>query len=461
MIKKTKKYVCSGAMVLMAAALVMLGGCGGGSSYTPTTGSITGTVLDGNGAPITDAVVVVGSSSWAATTNILGKFTISSVPNGSHPYRVIAGNGYVYKSGTVTVSAGALTTMTTSDLTLTTDADTTDNPVLSSAAVTKSTNSYTVTLTVSVAASDTVTVTAVCPEFNISKILNDAGSNGDGTASDGVYSVSVDLTSAQTAILSNWHFSAFDSSNNVSNLLTVTYGTATKVNISTIYGRNSDGSAIIAGNAVTVEGIVLVESSILANKKLRIHIQDGTGGIAVGAEEDVAEGLPTISEGDNIRVTGVIVQEPVSDNSIGTIYVKVNSSSDVTVISSGNTLPAPYEISGADSVSQYQSLGASLGGRLVLLKSVYLVNSGEWPAANAKSTDVQIRDADGNTMTMRIQRNSDIKGTTPPVGAFDVVGLIRQHDTNEDGDYNDGYVIWPRRYTDITTAAARALLTSN
>lgn len=451
------ELIKKGSIRFLATAVITVvlfaAGCGGGSSViAPTTGTVSGTVLDSNGAPVAGAVVVIGTSSWTTTTNINGEFVVANVPAGTQPFRIEAGNGFFHKSGNITVSAGTDAAVPAAASTMTADADATDNPVLSAAAITKSATTYDVTITVTVTDADTnvSAVSAACPELEMSKALNDAGTGGDVTAADGIYSATVSLTANQTAMLSNWHISAYDAANNASNVISLTYGTTSTTSISQLFGRDSKGASTAQGNAATIEGIVLVDSSILANKKLRIHIQDSTGGIGVGAEEDIAGDLPSVAPGDKIRVTGIITQEPVVDNSIGTIYLKINSTSDLTIVSSGNTLPDPYEISGTTSVATYQSEGPELGGKLVKLKSVQLVDSSEWPKANAKSSDVQVKDAAGNIMVMRIQKNSDIKGTTAPAGSFDVVGLVRQDDTNADGDYNDGYVIWPRMLSDIT-----------
>ena len=454
-----KAFKTLAAALTLASTMALVAGCGGGGGGTPTInpGSVSGTLLDSAGAPISGALVVVGSSSWSDTTDLLGKFSIANVPAGAQPVAIYA-DGYILKTGAVVVTTGTDSALPAADTTVTADANAADNPVLSAAAATAVLGGVTLSVAVADADADISKVKATSPELAMSVTLNDDGAGGDTTAGDGTYSATVTLTTAQAAQLSNWHFSAYDAANNVSNILTLTSGTAAATSsISDLFGRNTDGTALKLGIAYTIQGTVLVDSSILATKKLRIHIQDSTGGIAVQAEEDVAADLPTVNPGDSIKVTGIITQEPVLDNSIGTVYLKINSASDLTVVSTGNAEPSAYEINGADCVAQYQTLAPTLGGRLIKLGSVTLTDASQWPKANAKSTDLTIQDAAGNTMIMRIQKNADIKGSTAPAGYFSVVALPRQNDSNADGDYNDEYTIWPRAIADFGTAVARVI----
>jgi uncharacterized protein YfaP (DUF2135 family) len=84
-------------------------GGGGGGTPAPTTGTITGTVTNSsNGSAVSGVTVSAGSQT--ATTNASGNFTLTNVPAGSAVVNFTS-NNFALQSRTVTVSAGASTTI--------------------------------------------------------------------------------------------------------------------------------------------------------------------------------------------------------------------------------------------------------------------------------------------------------------------------------------------------------------
>ena len=115
-----KAFKTLAAALTLASTMALVAGCGGGGGGTPTInpGSVSGTLLDSAGAPISGALVVVGSSSWSDTTDLLGKFSIANVPAGAQPVAIYA-DGYILKTGAVVVTTGTDSALPAADTTVT------------------------------------------------------------------------------------------------------------------------------------------------------------------------------------------------------------------------------------------------------------------------------------------------------------------------------------------------------
>jgi hypothetical protein len=88
----------------LVAVLVIGAGCAAGDGDGVVTGSVSGTVTDSTGKPISGAIVVVGESSATGFTDSDGNFTIQDVAGTDLPVQVIV-PGYRCITG-VTCSAG-------------------------------------------------------------------------------------------------------------------------------------------------------------------------------------------------------------------------------------------------------------------------------------------------------------------------------------------------------------------
>ena len=90
------------------------------------------------------------------------------------------------------------------------------------------------------------------------------------------------------------------------------------VTLEQVATEGQDGASILDGQVVTTTGVATVGGGILGGRKLRIHIQDGTSGCAVDADEVVAaelsQALGGILEGDELRITGLVTQEDLPSN---------------------------------------------------------------------------------------------------------------------------------------------------
>jgi hypothetical protein len=105
-------------------------------------------------------------------------------------------------------------------------------------------------------------------------------------------------------------------------------------------------------------------------------------------------------------------------------------------LNSGNALPA---------ASVETTLDETTESELIQLIGFTLADATQWPAAGS-SANVDITNGT-DTMTMRIDSDTDIDGSNAPSGAFDVTGIGSQYDFSS--PYDEGYQIFPRQLTDI------------
>jgi len=135
----------------------------------------------------------------------------------------------------------------------------------------------------------------------------------------------------------------------------------------------------------------------------------------------------TVTEGDLIRVKGLITQFNGLAEIIPDSLIK---------ISSGNILNA---------ASVVTSLNENTESQLVEMKNMQLVDPNTW-TNNPLGFTVKITDGNNN-WDMRIDNDVNIHGTTAPAGKFDVKGLGTQFDVSS--PYLEGYQLMPRYISDI------------
>ncbi|MCK5330025.1 MAG: hypothetical protein KAK01_01350, partial [Candidatus Marinimicrobia bacterium] len=181
----------------------------------------------------------------------------------------------------------------------------------------------------------------------------------------------------------------------------------------------AEARATAEGQTVTTAGIVTTINFASSNSSEYV-IQDSTGGIVI-----YKYGIDyNLLSGDLVEVTGEI------DDYSGKLEVIPVDSADVTVVSSGNDLPAYQPVT----VTGLLANGESLESELVEIYNVKIVGGDDWPDEN-NNADITISDDDSaNTVTFRIDRQTDLDGGTAPTGTFDIRGVV--------GEYN-AYQIQP------------------
>lgn len=178
------------------------------------------------------------------------------------------------------------------------------------------------------------------------------------------------------------------------------------------------------GDTVTTGGIVITGNYGTAGSSTDYHIQDGTAGSDIYLSGTDAG----LALGDSIIVTGTI--------SIynGKFEVMPFTLGDITVVSSGNALPAFQVITIAEFLANY----GDYGSELIEFDSVTIA-SGNWPSSGSNGS-VTISDGTNST-TLYIDKDTDLDENSAPTGAFRIRGIGTQYNTTAE--------ILPRFYSDV------------
>ena len=208
------------------------------------------------------------------------------------------------------------------------------------------------------------------------------------------------------------------------------YSTVDSLSISqAIEDLNTDMMPDRLGDTVKVAGIISSPNFQLPSGS-SYFLTDGVAGVDIfmfSIKVDRALG-------DSIIVTGVVTQFN------GLTEIVPSSAAAWDSISAGNTVPAPIAVSVHDYVSNYEMYE----GSLIMLKGLSKV-SGTWPASGSNGT---LKMSDGtDTITVFIDKDTDIDGTTEPLYPIDIVGIGSQYDAS--APYDGGYELLPRDTTDI------------
>ena len=170
------------------------------------------------------------------------------------------------------------------------------------------------------------------------------------------------------------------------------------------------------------------------NSGYSFYMYDATGGINVFNFSDVSS-YSSPQVGDSIRVVGTI------DQYNGLTEIVPDS---ISVLGSGVALKAPTAVT---------SLGESTEGEYITFRGARLINASNWPSAgNSGNVDVTTGQ---DTITLRIDSDSDIDGTTAPTGVFNVTGAGGQYDFSS--PYTEGYQLFPSSVNDIDTVPPSSL----
>ena len=172
-------------------------------------------------------------------------------------------------------------------------------------------------------------------------------------------------------------------------------------------------------------------SGIFSGFSNDIKIWDGECCITVFDSGNIS---PFLALGDEVEVVGTVGQF----NGLTEI---VQPNLTITITGSGAPLPAPIPITTAE----LDSNGEAYESCLIQLSCVEIVG-GTWPAEGS-SANLTVDDGSGPAV-IRIDSDTDIDGSPAPTGAFTVVGVGGQFDS--DGPpYDSGYQMLPRFLSDF------------
>ncbi|MEY4315047.1 MAG: hypothetical protein RI977_424, partial [Bacteroidota bacterium] len=164
---------------------------------------------------------------------------------------------------------------------------------------------------------------------------------------------------------------------------------------------------------------------------LGFTIMDGTGGMGVFSNPKTFG--YTVTEGDSIMLQGSVSQFQ------GT--VQMDKLDTIIKIATGQPLKKAKVVSGVDETTE---------SVLVQMRRVKMVDPTEWPSSALAANGfkyVRVMNTSGRVDTLNIDAETDVDGSTAPVGYFDVTGIGAQFDNSS--PYITRYVLSPRSINDF------------
>ena len=195
------------------------------------------------------------------------------------------------------------------------------------------------------------------------------------------------------------------------------------------------------GISYTVEGVVTTEVNLTTSPNYLFYIQDATAGIAVFWRNATL----TPRSGDRVRVTAPITY---FNGLLELVPNGTNTTTVVSLISTGNALPAPVALDVA--ATDFAATDALEGRRVILQNVRFDLSSANFSGGQ----NVTVTNGAGSTgVIVRIDsRVTSIIGTARPTGPANVVGVLGQFDSSN--PRNSGYQVMPTRLEDITVGVA-------
>ncbi len=193
----------------------------------------------------------------------------------------------------------------------------------------------------------------------------------------------------------------------------------------------ADARATALGDTVTIEGIVTSPNFGTVGTRTEYTIQDPTAALIVYKYGD-DKGLAI---GDAVTITGEL------DQYNGKFEIVPAHLDSILVTSTGNDLPAFQVVT----IEEILADGEAYESELVSIDSATIIG-GSWPASGSDS-NLDISDPSNATMTMRIDKDTDVDDNSIVLGYFKVQGIIGQYDYSD--PYDSGYQIFPRFYSDF------------
>jgi len=196
-----------------------------------------------------------------------------------------------------------------------------------------------------------------------------------------------------------------------------------------------DGVAVNDGMEFTVLGTVLGNN--LSGSGQQFTLADITGGIGVFSSSVVSDYV--VTEGDRILLTGTVNQF----NGLTQL-----APSSIVLISQGNPLPNPEAVT---------ELGENTESQLVVFECATIIDPADWTNSGS-GFNVDVTNGT-DTITVRVDNNTDLYNEPAPTGEFDVVGIGGQFDFSN--PFTDGYQLLPRSSADILESSCASFVCEN
>ena len=192
-------------------------------------------------------------------------------------------------------------------------------------------------------------------------------------------------------------------------------------------------------STATVVGVVNSVNWGASSNYFSYTIQDMTGGIDVYKSGEVG---PTLNVGDRIIATGKVTQY----NGLVELTV-ADLTTDLTMLDTARVL-VPKTVG----IAELNMNGEKYESMLVTVKGVAPTptNTVNWPAANANA-NIKIWNGH-DVLSMYIDKDSELDGTTEPTYPVDVTGVVSQFSTATPP--NGGYEVLPRFESDFVQGVA-------
>ncbi|MEO6035722.1 MAG: immunoglobulin domain-containing protein [Verrucomicrobiota bacterium] len=270
----------------------------------------------------------------------------------------------------------------------------------------------------------------------------------NGGALSGETSSNLVLTSVTTNQSGNYSVRAGNSISTTTSsnaLLTVQVPLPVTTNIANLRSRMTAAFAPSDTNTIfIVEGVVTTYTNLTTTGNSQFYIQDSTAGIVV-----FVSGGSTIRPmaGDLVRVTGPL---GAFNGLFELNLVNSNPNHNVTILSSGNPLPAsaPFNFATANNAAVME---ATVEGSRVIITNVFLGGA----ATFGSGENVTLTNSTGGTFILRIDtRVGDVIGKPKPAFATSLIGVMGQFDSSS--PFDSGYQFFVTRYADISTNAPAA-----
>ena len=186
--------------------------------------------------------------------------------------------------------------------------------------------------------------------------------------------------------------------------------------ISDVNENNPNGSPVLRGTVVTVQGVAVVATGTLGGST-DIYVQDGTGGVNV---RQVGMASPVIALGDSVRVTGY-VDHATSSGRTALFITTTYPSTRMRILNSGNALPEPLELT----PRQISESGQELEGIYAVVRGISLAAGYNWVNCGSTPADSYTKVADADTSCwLWVDKDTDLCGSGAPLATFEVYGLV-------------------------------------
>ena len=205
--------------------------------------------------------------------------------------------------------------------------------------------------------------------------------------------------------------------------------------INRIKNQNDDGSIEMEGVIARVTGTVSAGTGTYSSGRIEAYMQDSTAGILVIKFNTET---PAMVENNNYTVTGNVIQYN------GLIEIEPIDA-ELDIIDNGvvDSLKAMET-----SIADINNNPENFESRLIKILGVSISDDTPWLGSGSSGTTMDIY-VGSDTLSLRVDADTDIWGSTSPTFPLDVIGVLGQYD--RDSPYNSGYQLLPRKLSDFLT----------